>query len=36
VLGVLLACLSVVIIWSEATIITGRKPDLSPFSLAIR
>jgi hypothetical protein len=36
VLGVLLGCLSVVIVWSEATIITGRKPDLSPFSLAIR
>ncbi|KAI8464460.1 MAG: LMBR1-like membrane protein-domain-containing protein, partial [Monoraphidium minutum] len=33
--GVLLGCLSVIIIWSEATIFTGQQPDLSPFSLAI-
>jgi len=34
--GFALACLSLVVVWSEATIFTGRQPDLSPFSLAIR
>ncbi|KAI8462677.1 MAG: LMBR1-like membrane protein-domain-containing protein [Monoraphidium minutum] len=34
--GLLLGCLSLVIIWSEGTIFTGQHPDLSPFSLAIR
>ncbi|GBF88476.1 hypothetical protein Rsub_01189 [Raphidocelis subcapitata] len=36
VLGAALAALSCVVIWSEATIFTGQRPDLSPFSLAIR
>lgn len=31
-----LAALSLVIVWSEATIVTGPAHDLSPFSLAIR
>lgn len=31
-----LAALSVVVIWSEATIFTGGHPDLSPFSRLIR
>ncbi|KAK9868826.1 hypothetical protein WJX84_008007 [Apatococcus fuscideae] len=34
-LALLLASLSAVIVWSEATIGSGRHPDLSPFSLAI-
>ena len=32
-LALLLASLSAVIVWSEATIGSGRHPDLSPFSL---
>ena len=32
-LALLLACLSAVVVWSEATIGSGRRPDLSPFSL---
>ena len=36
VVGALLCGLSLIIIWSEATILTGRRVDLSPFSRAIR
>ncbi|GMH32963.1 hypothetical protein BSKO_00797 [Bryopsis sp. KO-2023] len=36
VLAVLLAALSVIVVWSEVTIALERKPDLSPFSLLIR
>lgn len=28
--------MSLAVIWAEATIISGRTPDLSPFSLLIR
>ena len=35
-LGALLAALSLAVVWSEATILTGGRPDLSPFGLAIR
>ncbi|KAK9828293.1 hypothetical protein WJX74_007473 [Apatococcus lobatus] len=34
-LALLLASLSAVVVWSEATIGSGRHPDLSPFSLAV-
>jgi hypothetical protein len=33
--ALILAALSITIVWCEATIGTGRHPDLSPFSLAI-
>jgi len=35
-LALLLAALSLAVVWSELTIFTGRSPDLSPFSLAVR
>jgi len=34
--ALLLTAASLATIWSEATIFTGTKPDLSPFSLLIR
>ncbi|KAF8067159.1 lmbrd2 [Scenedesmus sp. PABB004] len=36
VVAALLAAMSGVVVWSEATIFTGGHPDLSPFSRAIR
>ena len=34
--GLALGALSAAVVWSEATIFTARRPDLSPFSLAVR
>jgi hypothetical protein len=34
--SILAACASVVVLWCEATIGTGRSPDLSPLSLAVQ